>query len=97
MGLERFTEDYKNCQDLFDSLHATMIKRYAEPYGLAALFGNGFTTVWIRSENGIVQNGLGVTRAITSSTELGVGVFHNTTWAAVSCTSDTRGVSSSCS
>jgi hypothetical protein len=36
LGLERFAEDYQDRRDLFDSLHATMVKRYAELYDLAA-------------------------------------------------------------
>jgi hypothetical protein len=36
MGLEQFSEDYHVRRDLFDSLHATMVKRYAELYELAA-------------------------------------------------------------
>lgn len=36
MGLEQFSEDYHLRRDLFDSLHATMVKRYAELYELAA-------------------------------------------------------------
>ena len=36
MGMERFAEDYHSRRDLFDSLHATMLKSYAELYDLAA-------------------------------------------------------------
>jgi hypothetical protein len=36
LGLERFAEDYQDRRDLFDSLHAAMVKRYAELYDLAA-------------------------------------------------------------
>jgi len=36
MGMERFAEDYHLQRGLFDSLHATMVKRYAELYDLAA-------------------------------------------------------------
>ena len=36
LGLERFAEDYQECRDLFDSLHATMVKRYEQLYELAA-------------------------------------------------------------
>lgn len=36
MGLEKFSEDYHLRRDLFDSLHATMVKRYGELYDLAA-------------------------------------------------------------
>ena len=36
MGLERFALDYHSRRDLFDSLHATMCKRYEEIYDLAA-------------------------------------------------------------
>jgi len=36
LGLDRFAEDYQDRRDLFDSLHATMVKRYAELYDLAA-------------------------------------------------------------
>jgi hypothetical protein len=36
MGLEQFSEDYHMRRDLFDSLHATMVERYAELYDLAA-------------------------------------------------------------
>lgn len=36
MGLEQFSEDYHMRRDLFDSLHATMVNRYAELYDLAA-------------------------------------------------------------
>ena len=36
MGMEQFSEDYHMRRDLFDSLHATMAKRYAELYELAA-------------------------------------------------------------
>ena len=36
MGLERFALDYQERRDLFDSLHATMAKRYEELYDFAA-------------------------------------------------------------
>ena len=36
MGLERFAADYQERRDLFDSLHATMVKRYEELYEFAA-------------------------------------------------------------
>ena len=36
MGLEQFSEDYHMRRDRFDSLHATMVERYAELYDLAA-------------------------------------------------------------
>ena len=36
MGLERFAFDYQERRDLFDSLHATMAKRYEELYDFAA-------------------------------------------------------------
>jgi hypothetical protein len=36
MGLERFAFDYKERRDLFDSLHATIAKRYEELYDFAA-------------------------------------------------------------
>ena len=36
MGLERFAVDYQERRDFFDSLHATMVKRYEELYELAA-------------------------------------------------------------
>lgn len=36
MGLERFAIDYHERRDLFDSLHATMVKRYEELYDFAA-------------------------------------------------------------
>jgi uroporphyrinogen decarboxylase-like protein len=36
MGLERFAFDYHEQRDLFDSLHATMLRRYEELYDLAA-------------------------------------------------------------
>ena len=36
MGLERFAVDYQDRRDLFDSLFATMTKRYEEIYDLAA-------------------------------------------------------------
>lgn len=36
LGLERFAEDCQERRELFDSLHATMVKRYAELYDLAA-------------------------------------------------------------
>jgi hypothetical protein len=36
MGIEQFSEDYHMRRDLFDSLHATMVGRYAELYNLAA-------------------------------------------------------------
>lgn len=36
MGLERFAVDYHGQRDLFDSLHAAMVKRYGELYDLAA-------------------------------------------------------------
>jgi hypothetical protein len=36
MGLEQFAFDYPEHRDLFDSLHATMVKRYAELYEFAA-------------------------------------------------------------
>jgi hypothetical protein len=36
MGLERFACDYQEQRDLFDSLHATMVKRYGELYEFAA-------------------------------------------------------------
>lgn len=35
LGLERFAADYHENRDLFDSLHATMAKRYEELYELA--------------------------------------------------------------
>ena len=35
MGMERFGEDYHIRRDLFDSLHATMVRRYEELYELA--------------------------------------------------------------
>ena len=36
MGLEQFAFDYQEQRDLFDSLHATMVKRYEELYEFAA-------------------------------------------------------------
>lgn len=36
LGMERFAEDYHLRRDLFDSLHAAMVQRYAELYDLAA-------------------------------------------------------------
>jgi hypothetical protein len=36
MGLEQFAADYLDRRELFDSLHATMVKRYEELYVLAA-------------------------------------------------------------
>jgi hypothetical protein len=36
MGYERFAFDYHDCRDLFDSLHAAMVKRYEELYDFAA-------------------------------------------------------------
>jgi hypothetical protein len=36
MGLEQFAVDYQERRDLFDSLHATMVKRYEELYDFAA-------------------------------------------------------------
>jgi hypothetical protein len=36
MGLERFAFDYHERRDLFDSLHATMLRRYEELYDFAA-------------------------------------------------------------
>ena len=36
MGLERFASDYRERRDLFDSLHATIAKRYEELYEFAA-------------------------------------------------------------
>jgi hypothetical protein len=36
MGLERFAFDYQERRDLFDSLHAVMMKRYEELYAFAA-------------------------------------------------------------
>ena len=36
MGLERFASDYREQRGFFDSLHATMVKRYEELYELAA-------------------------------------------------------------
>lgn len=36
MGLEQFAYDYQERRDLFDSLHATMAKRYEELYDFAA-------------------------------------------------------------
>ncbi len=36
MGLERFAFDYHEQRERFDSLHATMVKRYEELYDLAA-------------------------------------------------------------
>jgi hypothetical protein len=36
MGMQRFAEDYHERRDLFDSLHATLVKRYGELYDLAA-------------------------------------------------------------
>ncbi|OGB92949.1 MAG: hypothetical protein A2Z31_10575 [candidate division NC10 bacterium RBG_16_65_8] len=36
MGLEQFAFDYQERRDLFDSLHATMAKRYEELYDFAA-------------------------------------------------------------
>ena len=36
MGLEQFAFDYQERRDLFDSLHATMVKRYEELYDFAA-------------------------------------------------------------
>ncbi len=36
LGMEQFAEDYHTRRDLFDSLHAAMVRRYAELYDLAA-------------------------------------------------------------
>jgi uroporphyrinogen-III decarboxylase len=36
MGLEQYAFDFQERRDLFDSLHATMVKRYEELYDLAA-------------------------------------------------------------
>ena len=36
MGLERFACDYQEQRDIFESLHATMVKRYEELYDFAA-------------------------------------------------------------
>jgi len=36
MGLERFSWDYHERRDLFDSLHATLVERYSQLYDLAA-------------------------------------------------------------
>jgi hypothetical protein len=36
MGLEQFAFDFQERRDLFDSLHATMVKRYEELYDFAA-------------------------------------------------------------
>jgi hypothetical protein len=51
MGLERFSIDYHERRDLFDSLHNTMLKRYDELFALAAaapveiiLFGDNITS-----------------------------------------------------
>lgn len=51
MGLERFSFDYYDRRDLFDSLHNTMLERYRELYNLAAespveiiLFGDNITS-----------------------------------------------------
>jgi len=51
MGLERFSFDYYDRHDLFDSLHNTMIERYEELFTLAAeapveilLFGDNITS-----------------------------------------------------
>lgn len=37
MGLDRFSEDYQERRDLFDSLFAVMVKRYRQIYQLAAM------------------------------------------------------------
>ena len=51
MGMERFSFDYYECRDLFDSLHNTMLERYEELFELAAgapveivLFGDNITS-----------------------------------------------------
>jgi len=51
MGLERFSIDYHERRDLFDSLHDTILKRYDELFALAAgapveivLFGDNITS-----------------------------------------------------
>ena len=57
MGMERFSLDYYDRRDLFDSLHSTMLERYDELYDLAAdspveivLFGDNITSDVVGTE-----------------------------------------------
>ena len=57
MGLERFSLDYYDRRDLFDSLHNTMLERYKQLYDLAAdspveivLFGDNITSDVVGTE-----------------------------------------------
>ncbi len=54
IGLERFAFDYHERRDIFDSLHATMVKRYEELYDFAAQspveivhLGDNVTATWL--------------------------------------------------